>query len=242
VVAGPITRRALLLLDETPAASRPNGPTSETIDRRMFVDVYDLWPEPGTVTHARVGNRRPIGWVPVSDVLLWDTRLVLRAPGGRLRLADSPGSAKGPAEVDVGSVPVPVLAWEGREVEVAVWEPGRPWSAVSRRGWVRTDDLPPEAWGVWISQVELPTLLRIAIDGDPPVVRLRAVLGRLADARPLTRADLEAARRALPAVLFEGEPDRERSVARMAEANSRPEGEAGWAGLSFRFLPMGDLP
>ena len=218
----------------------PDGPTSETIDRRMFVDVYDLWPEPGPVTHVRVGNRKPIGWVPASDVLLWDTRLVLRAPGGRLMMAGSPGGPGRP--VEVGTVPVPVLAWEGRSVEVAAWEPGHPWSKVARTGWVRLDDLPPEAWGVWVSQVELPTLLRLAIDGDPPVVRLRAVLGRLADARPLTRADLEAARPALPAVVFEGESDPERSAARLAEANNRPEAEASWAGLNFRFLPMGDLP
>jgi hypothetical protein len=240
VVAGPITCRALLLLDETPAASRPNGSTSETIDRRMFVDVYDLWPEPGPVTHARVGNRKPIGWVPVSDVLLWDTRLVLRPPGGRLLMADQPGGPGRP--VEVGACPVPVLAWEGRAVEVAAWEPGHPWSKVSRTGWVRMDDLPAGAWGVWVSQFELPTLLRLAIDGDPPVVRLRAVLGRLADARPLARSDLEAARPALPAVVFEGESSPERAAARLAEANNRPESEASWAGLNFRFLPMGDLP
>ena len=240
VVAGPITRRALLLLDETPTSSRPNGPTSETVDRRMFVDVYDLWPEPGPVTHVRVGNRKPIGWVPAADVLLWDTRLVLRAPKGRLMMADKPGGPGSPVEVGVGSVPV--LAWTDRAVEVAVWDPARPWSKVARRGWARTGDLPPGAWGVWISQFELPPLLRLAIDGDPPVVRLRAVLGRLADARPLTRADVEAARPALPAVVFEGESKPERSAARLAEANARPSNEAGWSGLTFRFLPLVDLP
>jgi hypothetical protein len=240
VVAGPITRKALLLRDETPAASRPNGRTSETIDRRMFVDVYDYWPEPGPVSHVRVGNRKPVGWVLVTDVLLWDTRLVIRAPGGRLTMADDPGGAGRP--VEVGASPLPVLGWEGRSVEVAVWQPGHPWSKVDRRYWVRMDDLPPESWGVWISQVELPNLLRYAIDGDPPVVRLRAVLGRLTDARPLTRLDLEAAKPALPVVVCEGESNRVRALARIMEANERLGNDASWAGLNFRFLPMGDLP
>ncbi len=240
VVAGPITRRALLLRDETPAASKPDGPTIETIDRRMFVDVYDVWPEPGPISHLRVGNRKPIGWIPAPGVLPWDTRLVVRAPGGRLSMAPTPGGAGSPVPVGAGSLPV--LAWDGRAVELAVWDPARPWSEVARRGWVRLDDLPPDAWGVWISQVELPILLRLALDGDPALVRLRAVLGRLADARALTRADLEAARPALPAVAFAPGPDPGRSLARLAEANARPEVEATWSGLNFRFLPMGDLP
>ena len=55
------------------------------------------------------------------------------------------------------------------------------------RGWVRLSDLPPESWGVWISQVELPILLGLANRGEEPLLaRLRAVLGRLADNRPWT--------------------------------------------------------
>ncbi len=242
VVAGPITRRALLLRDETPAASRPGGPTVETIDRRMFVDIYDAWPSPGPTTHLRVGNRRPIGWIAAAGALAWDTRLVVRADAGRLTLADVADDAGGVA-VDVGRAPLPVLAWDKRgAVEVAVWDPTRPWSAVSRRGWVRASDLPPGAWGVWISQVELPILLRQALAGDPAIVRLRAVLGRLADNRPLTRADLEAARPALPPIALEVGPDSRAAAGQLAEANARPVADAGWSGLTFRFLPLGDLP
>ena len=242
VFAGPITRRALLLLDETPATARPGGPTVETIDRRMFVDVYDTWPSPGPVSHVRVGNRKPIGWVKASDVLEWNTRLVVRPPEGRLRMGESAGSEPGPV-VEVGRVALPVLAWTDRAVEVAAWDPDRPWGAVARRGWVRTADLPPETWGVWISQVELPILLGLANRGDSPAqVRLRAVLGRLADNRPWTAADVDAARRALPSVVFAGEPDPREAAGRLAEANARPASEAGWSGLSFRFLPLSDLP
>ena len=241
VVAGPITRRGLLLGESTAASTRPNGPKAETIDRRMFVDVYDTWPTPGPVSHVRVGNRKPIGWVDASQVLLWNTRLVVRAPEGRLTLADSPdGSGK---VVEVGRVPLPVLNWTDRAVEVAVWDPAGPWSKVAQVGWVRPGDLPSEARGVWVSQVELPHLLELANQGDEPLMaRLRAVLGRLADNRSLTPADLDASRSALPAVVFANETDSQTAAGRLAEANARPASDAGWSGLSFRFLPLSDLP
>ena len=242
VVAGSMTRRALLLLDETPVTARPNGPTVETIDRRMFVDVYDTWPSPGPVSHVRVGNRRPIGWVKATDVLEWDTRLVLRLPGGRLKLSRS-RELESTREVEVGPMALPVVGWAARAVEVAVWDPARPWSTVARRGWVRSGDLPPEAWGVWISQVELPILLGLANRGDSPsMVRLRAVLGRLAENRSWTAADLDAAREALPPAVFSGEPDAGIAAGRLAEANARPTSDASWSGLTFRFLPLSDLP
>lgn len=240
VVAGPITRRALLLHDRTPAAGRPGGPAVETIDRRMFVDIYDTWPMPGPATHFRVGNRRPIGWVPSADLLAWDTRLVVRAPGGRLDVANSPG---GPTStVEVGPVPLPVLAWRDGWAEVAVWGRAGPWSAVSGRAWVGADSLPPGSWGVWISQVELPILLRLALEGEPGEVRLRAVSGRLTDNRAWTAADLDAARRVLPPAVLAPEVAPGTAAGRLAEANSRPTADASWAGLTFRFLPLGDLP
>src|SRR4051794_24691335 len=42
VVAGPITRRALLLHDDVTVATTPGGTPSETIRHRMFVDIYDV--------------------------------------------------------------------------------------------------------------------------------------------------------------------------------------------------------
>ncbi len=241
IFAGPIPRRALLLRDVTPASARPGGPSSEPIDRRMFVDIYDTWPSPGPVTHVRVGNRQAIGWVLAADLLEWDTRLVIRPQADRVALGDSPGGPFLLAEVAPGVWPV--LAWTDEAVEVATWEPGRAWSAVARRAWIRRSDLPAESWGAWISQVELPILLGLANQGtDPIVARLRAVTGRLADDRRWSQDDLNAIREALPSIVLDRKPDPQRSAGRIAEANARAEGDAGWSGLSFRFLPLDDLP
>ncbi len=241
VVLGPITRRALLLRDHVLARSRPGGAVVETLDRRMFVDVYDTWPSPGPTTHLRVGNRKPIGWVTAEEAMAWDTRLIVRSEGGSLDLLDSPDGSS-PRRLDVGALPLPVLGWTEEAVEVGVWEADRPWSALRRRGWVRRSDLPAESWGIWISQVELPILLRLALEGDPEVVRLRAILGRLADGRSWTRADVEAARPAFPSFVLAPNPDGKAVAGRLAEENARSISEAGWSGLSFRGIPLGELP
>jgi len=241
VVAGPMTRRALLLHEETPATDRPNGSEVETIDRRMFVDVYDTWPSPGPVSHVRIGNRKAIGWVKAVDVLEWDTRLVIRSPEGKLEISDRPEGLT--RIVEVGPTPLPVLSWTDKAVEVALWDPAAPWSSVSRRAWVRLEKLPGDSWGVWISQVELPILLDLAgRDDSANSARLRAVLGRLADSRPWTPANLDALRPVLPRVVFDQESNPARAVERLAEANARTTRDAGWSGLSFRFLPISDLP
>jgi hypothetical protein len=241
VFAGPVSKRGLLLLDQTPATSRPNGSMVETIDRRMFVDVYDTWPSPGPVSHVRVGNRKAIGWVPAGDLLLWNTRLVIQAPEGRLKLSETPeGSAQ---TVEVGRQSLPVLGWTDQAVEVAVWDPANPWAKVARRGWVRSSDLLAEAWGVWISQVELPILLGLANQGESTrIARLRAILGRLADNKSWTSSDVETIRKALPGFVFEGETNSQKAAGKLAEANAQAATEAGWAGLKFRFLPLSDLP
>ena len=241
IFAGPIPRRALLLRDDTPASARPDGPVAETIDRRMFVDIYDTWPSPGPATHVRVGNRKAIGWVRAADLLEWDTRLVIRPQADRVGLGDSP---EGPFHLaDVAPAVWPVLAWTDKAVQVATWEPGRTWSAVARRAWIRKSDLPAESWGVWISQVELPILLGLANQGtDPIVARLRAVTGRLADGHRWSQDDLKAIREALPLIVLDRKSDPQGAAGRIAEANARAESDAGWSGLSFRFLPLNDLP
>ncbi len=241
VVVGPITRRALLLRDDLPATARPGGSVVETIDRRMFADVYDTWPEPGPPTHLRLGNRKPIGWVAARDALIWNTRLVVKLPAGSLEVLDAP-EVSASRHVDVGAGVLPAIGWTDKAVEIALWKPDRPWAEVQSRAWVRFGGLPPGSWGVWISQVEMPILLRLALDGDPEVVRLRAVLGRLADGRSWTRADVEAARPGLPPFVLAPNPDGKAAVGRLAEANARDSADASWSGLSFRWISLGDLP
>ncbi|MBX6314451.1 MAG: hypothetical protein IRY99_16285, partial [Isosphaeraceae bacterium] len=161
VVAGPIVRKVLLLRAPVPATDRPGGRVVETIRRRGLYDVYDLWPLQGRPTHDRIGNRRPIGWVAAEVVLPWDTRLVLRAPEGKLDLADQP-ERRAKSSVAVGAIPLPVVAWTDHAIEVAVWEADRPWSAIARRGWIASEEIPSEAWGVLLSSAECRALL------DPP--------------------------------------------------------------------------
>ena len=228
VVAGPIIRRALLLRDGTPATARPERP-----DRRDDRPA-DVRRHLRHLALARAGDPRP-GRQPrgrsagstAADVLEWDTRLVVRPPGGRLDLADSPG---GPARaVEVGPARrCPVLAWTGPGGRGgglgAGPRPGRRSPAGDGSGWPTSR---PRAWGVWISQVELPILLGLANRGErPALARLRAVLGRLADNRPWTAADLDAARPALPPVVFAREPDPERG-GRAARRGQRPAGRRG---------------
>ena len=235
VIAGPILRRGLLLHDATPVGDQPRGPTSGTIDRRMFVNIYDLWPDADQPTHVRVGNRSPLGWIKSEDLLEWSTRLVVRPPSGRLLL-------DGKTEVTVGSTACPVLRWRSDAVEVAIWDSNKPWEVVAQRDWVRFADLPDDAWGVWISQVELPVLVRLAIEDNPDVVRLRAVLGLIAGGGSISPNDLATARAALPDRVFASRSNQPGSVDRLAEANAQVRTDARWSGLAFRFLPLADLP
>lgn len=237
VVAGPIVRRVLLLAEPTPATARPGGPVVTSIDRRIFADVYDLWPLSGPPTHYRIGNRRPIGWVAAEAVLPWDTRLVVRAPAGGLPLD---GEGRSPARST--SAVLPVVGWSDRAVELADWAPEAPWSAVGRRGWVPLEAVPDDAWGAWLSRVELLALLRRALAGQGDgVPRVAAILG------PRDRAyaprDVAAARAALPAPVARiAGPTPTAAAERLARLNEQWAPDASWSGLSFRAVPLGDLP
>jgi hypothetical protein len=244
VVAGPIIRKALLLHDDVAVADRPGGPVANTIQHRMFVEIYDAWPLTGEPTHYRVGNRRPIGWVRAVDLLTWDTRLVVRSPGGPLPLAEGPEHAA-PTSTAVGRSSLPVLGWSPSALRVAAWAPDHPWSEIDRRAWVRQASLPPASWGVWLSREELLALLRrsLAASESPQRLRLRAILGRLLDDRPLTDADLRAAEAALPAPSLANSAGSPAEASdRLARANEDWSAETSWGGLSFRFIPLEALP
>jgi hypothetical protein len=244
VVAGPITRKALLLHDDVPTSDRPGGAPSEAIRHRMFVEIYDTWPMTGEPTHYRVGNRRPIGWARAADLLPWDTRLVVRNPDGPLPLAGGPDIAA-PTSTPVGRSSLPALAWTSDALRVAVWNPDHPWSEIDRRAWVRQEALPPRCWGVWLSREELLAWLRrsLASSESPQRLRLRALLGRLLDDRPLTDADFQAAHAALPAPALTIAPASPAEVSdRLGRANENWSPETSWGGVSFQFIPLDMLP
>ena len=140
VVAGPIVRRVLLLHDDVPAASRPGGPAPRPIRHRPFADSTT----PGRLRAGRlpVGNRRPIGWVAAADLLPWDTRLVVRADGGDLALADSAGGPPGPAVP--GRRPVlPVLDIDGDSIQIALSRKPRPTLGRDRQNRLGDEDATP---------------------------------------------------------------------------------------------------
>jgi hypothetical protein len=244
VVAGPIIRKGLILRDGAPISVRPETKPFDTIGPRKFVDIYDVWPLKGTPSYFRVGNLGPIGWISAADCFAWDTRLVIRAPGGRLTLARS---LDGPTvEVDVGLSPLPVTAWRGSWVEVAIWDIQQPWKVVASRGWLDLEKLPRSAVGVLLlSTVELPRLLTLAVEADDPgirdSVRLRAILGRLVENVAWTASDVDTARKALPSRVFERTMG-VNSSERIAGLNASNSVDAAWGGREFRFVPLDDLP
>lgn len=208
VVAGTIVRKALLLHDAVATTDRPSGAPAEPIRLRMFVDIYDVWPLSGPPDFYRVGNRRPIGWVSANDLLPWETRLVVHSPEGESRSAaanpsnDRPRPASRPA--------LPVLSWTADTVEVATWDELLPWQSVKGHAPIRIAQLRPDDWGVWISRPELLSLLRRT--GPKPtepakLTRLRAILGRLSDDRPLSAQAQAAAIAFLPVQVFTSRDD-----------------------------------
>ena len=237
VVAGPIIRRGLLLHDSTTLADRPKGPATGAVDRRMFVDIYDEWPDSKQPTHDRVGNRQPLGWIKASDLLPWNTRLVVRPPSGQL-LVD--GQA-----VAVGAVACPVIATRADAVEVATWAADHPWAETARRGWVPLADLPPEAWGRldqpgrvaqpppagpgWRGRTRRDPPPRCPRPGSPE--EIRSPRPTSPPRNPRSRRSSSTRRR----------PSRGRSTASPRPTPSHALMPAG-RGLSFRFLPLTDLP
>jgi hypothetical protein len=195
----------------------------------MFLDVYDIWPLAGKPTHYRVGTRRPFGWVNAPELLLWNTRLVVRH--------------------EAASLSLPVLGQRTDGVEVAVWDADHPWSALARREAIRMSDLTGGSWGAWLAREELLALLRrtlaVGMGHTEPreSLHLRAVLGRLLDDRPLTDDDVRAARAVLPPpalAIAAGSLDEARD--RLARINEEWSAEASWGGLSFQFIPLEALP
>ena len=231
IIAGSIARKALLLHDETPVSPTPVAPPSDTLHKKMFVDVYDVWPSEEKATHYRIGNRDVVGWVRAQDLLDWSTRLVVHTTA-----FEEPGPAS-----------LPFLGGTTEGGRIAVWERGHLWEKVARYE-VNGDKLPPEAWGAWLSRAELLALLRRSMETKPgpaaDLLRLRAVLGRLLDDRPLTAADLEAARRVLPSTIFTVRADvsKESVSDRLARINEQWSPEASWGGLAFQFIPLSALP
>ncbi|QDV37203.1 hypothetical protein [Tautonia plasticadhaerens] len=241
---GGIVRKVLLLRDGVQATRVPDGPLADTIGRRIFADVYDIWPIRGEPTHYRIGNRRPIGWVSAADVLPWDTRLVLVPEPGTIPLT---GNSKNSDEVgiDVDGTPLPVIDWEGRRVQVAIWEPGASWERIDQTVWVPIDGIRAD-FGVFLSRAELLELLRRSLDASPDelrAMRIGALLGRLAPGESIGGDQVEQAERAMPGAIdwTLGLADAPLSD-RLGRLNDEWDADAAWEGIEYRAVPLEVLP
>jgi hypothetical protein len=219
-LSGVMPRRVLLLQEDLPATDRPDGRVVETIGRRLFAEVYDVWPTSGEPTHYRIGTRNPIGWVPAGAVLPWSTRLVAASD-------DAP--------------PEPVVGHDASGLQVVRWAEGAAWSQPGRR-----ESIPADApgLGVLLSRDELAILLRRLIAGEEAeTLRDRAILGQLADRASWSEADLAELRRVLPSVaVARHAASREEAAAALARINREAPTAAAWNGLEFRVVPLEDLP
>ncbi len=245
-LAGPVTRRVLLLEPGVAATDRPEGSTVETIRSRMFADVFDVWPRSGPPTHFRIGNRRAIGWVPASKALEWSSRLTVRPASGSLALADSPGGVAGAAQA-VAAVPMPVLEVRADAVKVAAWSVERPWSEVAAVGWLPRGEVSDESWGVWLNRDELLALMGRALnpDGSEPIesASWKAITGRPTDPRPLSNTDRKAVAAWLgPIPNSTARPDPSALSEALARVNEQWSAEASWGGLEFRAVPLSLFP
>ncbi|RUL88347.1 hypothetical protein [Tautonia sociabilis] len=242
---GGIVRKVLLLRDGVEATDRPDGTTVETIGRRIFADVYDVWPLTGEPTHYRIGNRRPIGWVPAEEVLPWDTRIVLIPEPGRIALADEPGGSDR-ALVEVDGTPLPVVDWRGGDLRIVAWELGKGWERVSRSGWVRVGQV-NGTLGALVSRTELLELLRRSLDVSPAearALRVLTLLGRMAPGESIRAEQVEEVERALSGGgELGGSPsiDREALSDRLGRLNDEWEADATWSGIEYRAIPLNDL-
>lgn len=219
VLAGPMTRRVLLLRDNLPATDRPGGRTIETIARRRITDVFDVWPLAGEPTHYRVGTRQPFGWVPADAVLPWPTRLVVTDHGP----------------------PAPVVGANASGLQVVRWTDNNAWTRPGRRERIATD---APGLGVLLSRDELAILLRRAVAGESAEeLRLRAILGRLADRTVWTPEDRAAVRSVLPPVAVERRAaPGDDPLTRLATILREDPPVAGWGGLDLLFIPLDALP
>jgi hypothetical protein len=250
-MVGPgLPRRALLLHDGVAVSERPGGgQTVETLGRRMWVDVYDTWPVGGRkpATHVRIGNRRPFGWVPVADLLAWDTRLVVTPRAATIDLADSPGGAARAVPVAAG-MPLPVVGWKDDAIQVAVWSPDAPWERIETRGWVRTEG-PSWERGVLLSRQEVVGLLRHGLAGNPGTksgreLRARAVTGRVLDRDAMPASQVDAIAGLLPAWVWSdrsGNPPSASRLDTLTRLNEAWKPQIGWSGLEFQAVPVSEL-
>jgi hypothetical protein len=245
-IEGTIVARALLLHEGIEARDRPGGEPIETIRRRMFADVYDVWPLTGEPDFLRIGNRRPFGWVSSQEALAWNSRLTLKLSRPEVALSSQPEHSES-RPISIGPEPLPVLDWNGPSVKVATWKPDQPWEGIDRRGWLDAASISAESWTVLLSREEILALVGSLLgnlnDSQRNDLRYRTILGRLGDTRSLSAAECELIRKWLPAEIRDAHAETPRqAMERLARLNETWTTDASWSGTSFHAVPMNAIP
>lgn len=246
-IAGSFVERGLLLSEPTPVTDVPEGRTTESIRRRIFVDVYDVWPVQPADQPAfyRVGNERPLGWVRADQLLVWPTRLAIRWPSTAGSSDTTTLSA--PVGATSGVVgPLPILNWNADAMEVGLWEVNQAWRSLASTSWISSTSVPVSARGILLSRVELLELLRRSTEADSPEaresLRLRAIFGQIFGPRRAEHpSDVEVIRKYLPAWTSSGTHARELSE-ELSSYASDWRSDVDLSGVGYRLVPLNLLP
>jgi hypothetical protein len=223
----PIPRRGLVLRDDVAATESPDGPVSLRIGLRRLVDVLSVWPLRGTPTHYRVQVGNATGWVKADELLIWDTRLVVRVPQEGLPAAG--GTVLG------GGPPLPIVAIDGKAgtVTLAEWDQQAPWKEVRRLVEIKLADLPGTAIEAFqVRREVLEAAGRKSGEGS----RLRAALGRLVIGAGDPIAPEAAAQ--LAPVLDRVGPADPGGVLKLTRLNENWRPDASWNTQDFRGVPL----
>ncbi len=231
LVKAPVPRKGLLLRDDVPATERPDGGAVVTIGLRRIVEVLNVWPPRGETTHYRIQVGKNTGWVKADDVLIWDTRLVVRVPGAGLPSHDGTIAGGGP--------PLPITAIDAQAgtVTLVEWDPQGPWRAMKRRLTVKLADVPAGSIEVFLVRAELLTLIGRQAPAD---ARARAALGRLV-LEAGSELDPKAIEHLAPVLDRVGTADGEGAL-KLTKVNEDWRPDASWNTQGFRGVPLSWLP